>query len=299
MSGSFGSFARAAAALTLVVAAGSLAGCGGKASTSDTKPTANSSLADSTAHAELVAMGDSYSSGPGIPTVEAPPCDRSNHNFSHLVATKLAATSFDDATCAGATTRSITQGTLFGAPPQIRAVSSKAKVVIIGIGGNDAHLFQVLTGECEALRSSDPKGAPCEAQTKSMVETGIATAQANLLKIIATVKRRARSARILLVGYPQVIPAKGTCSQLPIAKGDYAYGRSMLEQLNTAISTDATQTNVTYINVWKPSAGHNLCAKVPWINGPQGGNGAAAYHPFEAEQSEVASLIEKALGNKI
>lgn len=299
MSGSFSSFARAAAAVALLVATTSLAGCGGTAHTNDARPSANSSIADTTARAELVAMGDSYSAGPGIPTTIGQPCAHSTHDFAHLVATKLAATSLDDVTCPGATTTSITRGTLFGAPAQIHAVSSKAQVVLIGIGGNDAHLFGVLTNECEAMRSSDPKGAPCEAQTKSTVEAGIATAQANLLKIVQKVQRRARSAKVLLVGYPQVIPAKGTCSQLPIAKGDYAYGRSMLQQLNAAISTDATQTHATYIDIWTPSAGHDLCAKVPWINGPQNGDGAAPYHPFEAEQAEVATLIETALGNKI
>src|SRR5882672_4307904 len=55
-----------------------------------------------------VALGDSYTSGPGIPrqTVESGGCRRSDHNYPHLVAVALAlgAGRFTDASCAGATT---------------------------------------------------------------------------------------------------------------------------------------------------------------------------------------------------
>ena len=36
---------------------------------------------------------------------------------------------------------------------------------------------------------------------------------------------RAPQARVVLVGYPQPVPAEGTCQILPIAKGDYPYVR--------------------------------------------------------------------------
>src|SRR5436309_14551088 len=53
-----------------------------------------------------VALGDSYTAGPGIPrqTIESGGCRRSDHNYPHLVAAALEVARFTDASCAGATT---------------------------------------------------------------------------------------------------------------------------------------------------------------------------------------------------
>ena len=40
------------------------------------------------------------------------------------------------------------------------------------------------------------------------------------------VRERSPQARILLVGYPQIVPAAGTCAELPLADGDYAFVRA-------------------------------------------------------------------------
>ncbi|HVW32598.1 MAG TPA: SGNH/GDSL hydrolase family protein, partial [Acidimicrobiia bacterium] len=57
-----------------------------------------------------VALGDSYTAGPGVPNQvpEAGGCRRSDHNYPHLVAAALHLTDFHDVSCSGARTDHMT-----------------------------------------------------------------------------------------------------------------------------------------------------------------------------------------------
>ena len=58
---------------------------------------------------KYVALGDSYSAGPLIPTTDlAGGCARSDHNYPSLLADELDAKTFVDVTCSGAKTHDIT-----------------------------------------------------------------------------------------------------------------------------------------------------------------------------------------------
>jgi hypothetical protein len=56
-----------------------------------------------------VAMGDSVAAAPGVPD-PAPPagCRKSTNDYPSVLARRLAATTFTDVTCSGATTENIT-----------------------------------------------------------------------------------------------------------------------------------------------------------------------------------------------
>src|SRR5215212_4550423 len=95
----------------------------------------------SPAYAHYVALGDSYSAGPLIPTTDlAGGCARSDHNYPSLVAQRLGVREFTDATCSGATTRDLAaeQHPFEGStiPPQLTSVTADTDLVTIGIGGN-------------------------------------------------------------------------------------------------------------------------------------------------------------------
>ena len=57
-----------------------------------------------------VALGDSYTAGPGIPhqTAESGGCRRSDHNYPHLVAAALGVARLIDVSCGSATTAHMT-----------------------------------------------------------------------------------------------------------------------------------------------------------------------------------------------
>ena len=95
------------------------------------------------------------------------------------------------------------------------------------IGGNDENVFTTLVGQCTGLRAQDPTGSPCRDFMNSSGHDKLLAAldrtQRNITAAVSAVKAKAPRARILLVGYPHIISSTSTCSQLPLARGDYAY----------------------------------------------------------------------------
>src|SRR3954471_15153979 len=117
-------------------------------------------------YSRYVALGDSYSAGPLIPTTDlAGGCARSDHNYPSLLAARLHVARLVDVTCSGASTADLThvQRPFQGArvPPQLDAVTPHTDLVTVGIGGNDLDLFGTLVATCTRLRDSDPSGSPC------------------------------------------------------------------------------------------------------------------------------------------
>ncbi|MFE4718766.1 GDSL-type esterase/lipase family protein, partial [Streptomyces sp. NPDC056728] len=91
-----------------------------------------------------VALGDSYSSGLGIPDEVDSNCGRSNSNYPSLVAGALNAAGVTDVTCAGADTSDMA-GPQDSTPPQLDALRPDTTLVTLGIGGNDLGLQEVGT----------------------------------------------------------------------------------------------------------------------------------------------------------
>ena len=89
-----------------------------------------------------VALGDSFASGPDIPTQLADPagCLRSSNNYPHVAATalKLALT---DVSCSGATTADMyaAQGVTPGPanPAQLSAITASTAAVSLLVGGDN------------------------------------------------------------------------------------------------------------------------------------------------------------------
>ena len=61
--------------------------------------------------------------------------------------------------------------------------------------------------------------------------------RARLTTALREVERRSPDARVLAVGYPQIVRAGSPCPELPLAAGDYDYA----ERVNRAL-TDAVRT---------------------------------------------------------
>ncbi|MFF1816781.1 SGNH/GDSL hydrolase family protein [Kribbella sp. NPDC058245] len=260
---------------------------------------------------EYVALGDSYTSAPFVPIPDllSLGCARSYSNYPKMVAAALGIYDFTDASCGGADTTNMLnpQSTILGtAAPQFDALSSETDLVTLGIGGNDFGVFGSIVGTCPGLRASDPTGAPCKAH---FTVDGVDTLKADLVKtearikvVVQGIKQRSPEATVVLVGYPQIAPAHGTCPDiLPFADGDYAYLYSIEQALNAAVSNAAAATGATYVDTVGPSTGHDACAPdgVAWIQGKDLNLlRAANYHPRYEGQAGVASLTLKKLTGK-
>ena len=251
-----------------------------------------------------VALGDSYSAGPLIPTTDlAAGCARSDHNYPSLVAERLGVGTFVDVTCSAATTRDLThvQATFGDArvPAQLDALTRDTDLVTLGIGGNDLGLFSTLIDTCTRLRAADPTGAPCARRLAAQgpdLEAATRTISTRVAAALQEVERRAPRAEVLLVGYPRLVPDSGTCPRLPLARGDYAEGRRISETLDRSLRRAARRARVTFVDMYAASRGHDICSAAPWVNGRvTDRQRALAYHPFAAGMRADADGVVAAL----
>ena len=118
-----------------------------------------------------VALGDSYSAGPLIPTTDlAGGCARSDHNYPSLVAKGLGVRTLVDVTCSGATTADVThvQRTFGDAriPPQGRMLTPDTDLVTIGIGGERPDAVQHPGPAVHAAGQDRPVGVAVHARAR-------------------------------------------------------------------------------------------------------------------------------------
>ncbi len=122
--------------------------------------------------------------------------------------------------------------------------------------------------------------------------SALRTTRSRVTDVVREVRHLAPKAKVLVVGYPQIISADNRCDKLPLAAGDYAYGERVNRALTEALRYAAKATGSTYVDVWAASQGHDICSDDPWVNGAVNDQKrAAAYHPFAAEQIAVADLV--------
>lgn len=273
---------------------------GGTASSATPTEAAPSASASTSPYPTYVALGDSYTAAPGVPETETQSgCFRSSSNYPALVAQALGS-ELVDVSCSGASTLSLVGVQQSGSlvlPAQFDALGPTTSLVTLGIGGNDENLFSTLVGTCAQLAAGRQQGSPCRDGLGDQLLDKVATIRKRVTSAVAGVHDRAPDAEVLLVGYPQPVPARGTCPELPLARGDYAYVRSVTVALNDALRRAAASAGATFVDVGAASAGHDICAGPDaWVNGTQTDlTKAIAFHPFANEQQAVADLVLDAL----
>ncbi|MEO5654056.1 MAG: SGNH/GDSL hydrolase family protein [Marmoricola sp.] len=289
---------RIAAALLVTLLA--LTGCTSSSDQSASRASVADKVKVAPSGGTYVALGDSFTSAPLVPVTDvASGCFRSSANYPTLLAAKLGL-KLDDRSCGGAVTADFTKSQYPGVPPQFSALSEKTDVVTVGIGGNDNRLFRQLVGKCPAVGGPEATGTPCTDLMTSgggdRLSRAITKAHPKIVTAIREIQRRAPEAKVLVVGYPQMITPDSTCAELPLAKGDYPYAAKINKALTDSLQRAATKTGATYIDVFAASKGHDICSADPWVNGAVNDQKRAArYHPFAAEQVAVAKLVEGAL----
>lgn len=259
---------------------------------------------DTSGRPAYVALGDSYTSGAGMAdlVLGAGQCAQSRLSYPYLVAAGLDA-DLVDVSCGGATTQNGTtpqtrpDGSRW--PAQLDALSAATELVTVGVGINDFDFFHEVGAGCAVLARTDPTGSPCQDDPRTAEWPGLPDRiGARVAAYLRAVQAGAPEAEVVLVGYPQPVPARGTCPGLPLARGDYPFVRELLSAADRALREAARATDVRFVDVQAASAGHDVCAgEDAWVNGATPAPGvAAAYHPFADYHSEVARLVLAALG---
>jgi GDSL-like Lipase/Acylhydrolase family len=250
-----------------------------------------------------VALGDSYTAGPLIPDQTGSPvaCLRSTNDYPADVAASLGASSFTNISCSGATTadmngsQSVTGGTN---PPQFSALSSSTTLVTMGIGGNDIGFSSILE-TCAEDSLSNPFGDPCKQHYTAGGTDQLAAAINALAPVIGSLLQQihqlAPNARVLLVGYPVILPntGDGCWPVVPIAYGDVPYLRGVELELNQMLASEAAANGATYVNTYTDSIGHDACqpASNQWVEGLVPQTSAAPFHPNETGELHMADQV--------
>jgi lysophospholipase L1-like esterase len=236
-----------------------------------------------------VALGDSYAAGPGIPAATGVPvtCGRSTANYPSLVRDGMDAVTFRDVSCGGATTANMTapQPTRAGAnPPQLQALTTDTTLVTLTLGGNDIGYAEIID-ECLARAAHQPDGAGCRAYFQraghDVLAVRIAATAPQLGDVLRQVKQRAPSARVLLVGYPTILPTGNGCPEAPFSAGDTAYLNQTFQALNAMIEQQARAAGAHFVDTARESVNHDICASpnMRWVEGREPTSPAAAFHP--------------------
>jgi lysophospholipase L1-like esterase len=266
-----------------------------------------------------VALGDSYSAGPGLPLQidTQSGCERSDRSYPVLVAHHLGLSTarFRDASCSGAGIADLTAPQSTGSavnPPQLASLTADTTLVTLGIGGNDLDFSGVVT-RCveldlpgilldELFHISDDR-APCRASYTAagtdQIRQMIQTTALKLSAALAQIRDRAPHARVFVVGYPDLLPARGNaCTRvLGITPGDVAYLDSEELLLNRMLATQAAAAGDGYVNTYTPSTGHDACADpaTRWIEPLLPDATAAPIHPNALGEQGIADAVERAI----
>jgi lysophospholipase L1-like esterase len=255
-----------------------------------------------------VAMGDSYTSGPVIPSQSsaAGGCDRSNHNYPSDVAAALKLT-LTDVSCSGATTANIlntTQDVSPGPdnPPQLTAVGSATQLVSLQVGGDDLGFTSIIEN-CIALTPWGPTkvGANCrnyyDPSGKNSLANDVAALAQPVASILADIHTAAPSAKVFVVGYPDILPQNGACwPSMPFETADAEYLNSIEQDLNSMLQTTAAANGATFVNTYTPSEGHNACTaeSTRWVEPIVPASSADPVHPNANGEAAMASELEQA-----
>ena len=253
-------------------------------------------------------LGDSYTAGPLIPNLTGSPagCARSTHNYPSLVAAAAGVASFHDVSCQGADTTSMkhSESVPLGTnPPEDNALSSSTTLVTLQIGGNDINFINIILN-CTTLSLTDPFGAPCKKHyTSGGTDKLKAAINATAPKVAADLQgihADAPNARVLLVGYPVILPnsGNGCWPVVPIASGDVPYLRGVEQELNAMLATEAAANNATFVDTYTASIGHDVCkgTGVKWVEGLIPTSPAAPFHPNALGEKSMAQQVLAALG---
>ncbi|WP_067822984.1 SGNH/GDSL hydrolase family protein [Nocardia inohanensis] len=273
--------------LAAIITAGALAGI-----TPATAEPANS----------YVALGDSYAAGVGISNILDTACSRSDRNYAHLFAAQRGY-QLTDVTCGGATTKSVSE-------TQLSAVTADTTLVTLGVGGNDIGFTDIVrdcvmagtlgsgssgTGSASGSFSGSVEALlGCKNKYGDVIPGRIAETSAKVTKLVADIRSRAPRARVVLVGYPKILPSDtSTCAgRQPVLPADADWARdSVVAALNTMLRT---QAGTEYFSTYELYEGHDVCAAVPdrWVNGTKVENGEGAqFHPNQYGHAATAGRM--------
>ncbi len=259
--------------------------------------------AASASEPSYVAMGDSYTSGPGLTPYapESPPeCARSSINYAHLTASALGL-SLKDVSCSGASRYDFTAAQYPDQPPQFDALSESTEVVTVGMGGNDNDIFGRIAGGCEETDHGDThdRGAPCKRKYGKEETEAIKKDAAPYTAAIAQIHTLAPHAKVFIVGAPDIASSsgRGCFETVPWSTADFHWVNTIERKFTAMLQKAAEQDGYTYVDFSSASVGHDACEPLGtrWVEPLIDPADGAALHPNALGQEHDALALEAAM----
>ena len=226
-----------------------------------------------------VALGDSYASGVGTRTytAESGSCQRSTKSYPYLDAARIGA-NLTSVACSGARVADVTAN-------QLGPLTSAVNFVTVQVGGNDAGFSSVITTCAQPAWLSDCDGAINTAQA-----TINNTIPGRLNGLYATIRSRAASAKVIVVGYPRLFNGTDCNAGTFFSAAEMTRLNQTTDLLNSKISAAAGAAGYTYVNPTSAFVGHAVCGSPEWINGLSNPV-SESYHPNVTGQASFANLV--------
>jgi hypothetical protein len=257
-----------------------------------------------------VALGDAYAAGTLVPPQSGDPagCQRSGRNYPSVLAERLRIPDFRDVSCSGGTTTEYftsPQSVPGGAnPAQFDALTEDTELVTVTIGGFDIGFDEILR-ECSTRSPQQPTGTACrdfyDRDGDDELAERIEDAAPDIEAALDEIDERSPDARVLLVGYPTLLPdtGPGCFPELPLSPGDVAYLRDIEKQLNAMLADEADAADVEYVDTYTPTIGHDLCQApdIRWIEGFAPASPAAPVTPNAAGHAQIATVVAEAVNS--
>lgn len=250
------------------------------------------------------ALGDAYASGEGAPPYDSGTdtasgqCHRSASAYPRqLFATVRPAARIVHAACAGAQITNILATGQYNEEPQLKQIPSDSALVTVTVGAEDAGLGDVFSNcvkddGCEKYYTQDGKNI-----NEDVKIAGLEPQLANLFRAI---RLKAPHAMVIVLTYPNIFKptTSGTgCGDLKaLQPHDIEWLIAETSNLDNTIIKAAQQAGVLALDERYALAGHELCAKDPWVNGR--GPGSEALRPTAAGYKQMAADLASALAQK-
>lgn len=277
---------------------------------------------------QFVGLGDSYSSGEGVPLTgsfdnpgpfqngtdveDFNECHRSLRAYSRLVRPRSSWRTFEHFTidggeipgwdfrfvaCSGATTANVLAVGQWNELPQISNVDNQTDVITLTIGGNDAWFFRIGI-YCSALQEcqDSPGVLPGETFRTSVLTHIRTTVRQRLENVYSSLKTTSPNATIIVVGYPMLFPVDSDeCGDFLVNSAFSPLERGFINdatrRLNETIASAAREVGVHHLDITKSFAGHDACAGAnAWILGAERPL-RYSFHPNQAGQARMAREV--------
>jgi hypothetical protein len=176
-------------------------------------------------------------------------------------------------------------------------------VVVAIIQGMNAYVSDTLTASMIGTNTFQVRRGPISIGL--LDDDQIRAIAKDLATSLATIRKKAPHAKVVLVGYPRVAPDSGSCgspgqsdARFPVPAAQLVRLRDTLAFVNQVWSETAKQAGVLYVDMYDASEGHDICSDDPWINGylPVPGK-AIGLHPLPVYMKVVAEKIADLVGN--